>query len=411
MLDLRIYVAGGKVALRGGNLYRANLGRGLYFTYPPIAALAFALVSGLPMADLRWLLTVASIVALAATLWVTLGLLGCRRPAGRLGAALAATGVALWLQPVVQTFDYGQINLILMLIMLADLARPDSARLKGAGVGLAAGVKLTPLIFIPYLLLTRRIKAAAVALAAFAATIAVSALALPRQARQYWLGLMFMNTSRTGNTAYVGNQSLNGALGRLLGGPAAAKPAWTIVAAVVAAAGLLIAVGWARRGQELTGILICALTGLLVSPVSWTHHWVWAAPALVGGASLVLRAARLRRPQVPGRRAGLRAGPALAVLAVAALLAAPFFEYPLDLVPAAAVQGHHRVPAGQLAAGDLYVLTGLVILVLAGCALAAGRRRAAALAGQGRAGPAVAAGQLTAPTGVTGPAGPRSPTG
>jgi alpha-1,2-mannosyltransferase len=378
MIDLRVYQAGGLVALHSGNIYGSAFASRLYFTYPPLAALAFSTVATLPMATLRWLLTGANIGALIATMWLTTGMLGHRRPAARLGMTLAAAAIALWLQPVWQTFSFGQVNLILMFIIMADLRLPDSAWFKGAGVGFAAGFKLTPLIFIPYLLLTGRIRAAGVAFGTFMLTIAMSAIALPGPSRQYWLGLLFLDSNRTGNTAYVGNQSLYGMLARLLGSPAAARPYWAATAVVIGVAGLLIAARWSRRGQELPGILTCALTGLLVCPVSWEHHWVWAAPAIVLAADAVARLWRPGEvaPAFPGgpRRAALLRH-RWAWLAAAALLAVPFFADPPSIVPASAVQGYGD-HGTQLLAGNIYVIAGLVILGLAGLALADSRRAA-----------------------------------
>ena len=191
--------------------------------------------------------------------------------------------MAVWLGPVQQTLDLGQVNLVLMLLVLADLSLPDRARFKGIGLGLAAGFKLTPLIFVLYLLLTRRFRAAAVALSTFAATIAASLVLLPGPAREFWFGGLFLNSRRTGNNAYVGNQSLHGMLARLVGETAASQLPRAALPVLAGLAGVLLAAWWSRRGQEAIGILTCALAGLLASPISWAHHWVWAAPSDAGG--------------------------------------------------------------------------------------------------------------------------------
>jgi alpha-1,2-mannosyltransferase len=356
MLDLQIYRWAGLVVRRSGDLYGSHFPHyHLSFTYPPMAALIFAVLSAEPMAELKWLVTVASVACLAATLWLTLGTLGYQRSAGRTAAALAAAGVALWLQPVQDTLVLGQVNLVLMLAVFADLCLPDAAWFKGAGVGLAAGFKLTPLIFAPYLVLTRRFRAAGVSLATFALTIAGSLLLLPGQAARFWFGGLFLDSNRTGNNAYVGNQSLHGALERLLGAGGAAQSCWLACSVIVGVMGLLVAVRAARRGHEITGVLTCALTGLLVSPVSWSHHWVWAAPALLAAADLA------RRGQWPHRRRwAARCG--------VAVLAAPFFTLPEVLVPASAVQGK-GANGLELVIGDLYVIAGLAALLVVGLVL------------------------------------------
>ncbi len=307
----------------------------------------FAAVSAIPTAVLEWVVMVASIAALVATLWLTWGALGYRRSAGRMAATLAAAGVALWLQPVQQTLSFGQVNLILMLVIVADLCLPDASWAKGVGVGLAAGFKLTPLIFIPYLLLTRRFRVAAVSLATFALTIAASFVVLPAQSRRYWLSGLFLNSRRAGSNAGVSNQSLHGALTRLLGSLPAAHPYWVATSVIIGIGGLMFAAWAARQAQEMLGILTCALTGLMISPISWAHHWLWIAPALVVTADMALRAA--------------------AWVGVAAL-AAPFFALPQSLVPRATIQDIQAHPA-PLLTGNLYVITGLVLLCLIGLIL------------------------------------------
>lgn len=312
MLDLQIYRWAGLVVTHSGDLYGSHFPHyHLFFTYTPMAGLVFAALSAIPMMALKWLVTAGSVASLAGTLWLTWGMLGCRRSPGRLGMTLTAAGVALWLLPVQQTLGLGQVNLMLMLIIVADLCQPDTAWTKGVGVGLAAGFKLTPLIFIPYLALTRRFRAAGLSLAVFGLTIAGSLIVLPRQARQFWYGGLFLIPGRTGNTAYVGNQSLNGALVRLLGSAPTARPYWLGISVAICAVGLLFAAWTARRGQEMTGILICALTGLLVSPISWSHHWVWMAPALVVAADAAIRLGTPVRPSGQGaRQCGSPAGAA-----------------------------------------------------------------------------------------------------
>lgn len=369
MLDLRIYRWGGLLARHGGDLYGSQfphlLRYHLRFTYPPMAALVFAAISAIPIAVLDWVMLVASIAALVATLWLIWGALGYRRSAGRVAATLVAAGVALWLQPVQQTLAFGQVNLILMLVIVADLCLPDASWAKGMGVGLAAGFKLTPLIFIPYLMLTRRFRAAAVSLATFALTIAASFVLLPAQSRQYWLSGLFLNSRRAGSNAGVSNQSLDGTLTRLLGSLPTAHPYWVASSVIVGAGGLMLAACAARRGHEMLGILTCALTGLLISPISWAHHWVWAAPGLIVAADMAFHAGAPASEPSRKRLAGWKLPPRSrwAAWAGVAALAAPFFALPQSLVPRATVQDIQAHPA-PLLTGNLYVITGLGLLCL-----------------------------------------------
>ena len=373
MLDLQIYRWAGLVVRHAGDLYGSRFPHyHLRFTYPPMAALAFAAASAVPLPVLKWIITAGSIVSLVIALWLTWGILGYRRSAARVAATLAIASVALWLQPVQQTLQFGQVNLILMLIIVADFSLPAGAWPKGIGIGLAAGFKLTPLIFIPYLVLTRQFRMAGTAIVTFAATIAGSFVLSPGLSRQFWLGGLFLDSGRTGNIAYVGNQSLNGALARLMGGAQTAHPYWVMASVVIGILGLLVAAWWARHGHQMLGVLLCALTGLLISPISWSHHWVWSALALAVAADAVVRAAvplpwcaRSRtgasRLTTPGRRPGWRwwaFWPAVTALITL------FYTLPQSLIPASVVQGIGAHGA-QLLTGNLYVADGLAILCLA----------------------------------------------
>jgi alpha-1,2-mannosyltransferase len=280
-LDLRFYLAAGQVARHTpAALYRWQYRPGMRFTYPPFAALLFSRLTAVPWGALAWAMTAASALALGLTVWLTFGGLGWagRR---RAAAALAVTAAAFWTEPVQRALHWGQIDLLLMALVVWDLCQPGQRRWQGAGIGLAAAVKLVPLIFIPYLLLTRRPRQAAVALGTFAALAGLGFLAWPAASAQWWFGGLWLHAGRVGFAGSVANQSLLGFLIRGTGSIAAATPWWLAVAGLVGVTGLEAAVRWHRRGRPVHGWLTCALTGLLISPVSWDHHWVWLAPALV----------------------------------------------------------------------------------------------------------------------------------
>ncbi|MCO5969908.1 glycosyltransferase family 87 protein [Actinoallomurus soli] len=159
---------------------------------------------------------------------------------------------------VQKTLWFGQINLILMALVLTDLRQGDGRRWEGVGIGIATGIKLTPGIFIAYLLFTRGFRAAAVAIAAFLSTIVVGFVALPHESRQYWGDGLFMSPSRVGPADWVGNQSLYGMLVRFFGGENAARPYWLGTVVVVGAVGLWLAARQSRGGREPAVAVITA---------------------------------------------------------------------------------------------------------------------------------------------------------
>lgn len=367
MTDLQIYRWAGELARHGHDAYKPTFD-GLSFTYTPFALLLSAIASVLSISVLRVLITVVSIGALIWVVWLAWGMAGLARDQRRVGLTLGVAGLALWLEPIVENLRFGQINLLLVLAVLLDLARPDSSRWKGVGVGLAAAIKLTPAIFIVYLALTGRWKAAGRALGVVLGGVVVGFAIFPGASAHYWFGRLFIDSSRVGGVAYVSNQSLNGVLVRLLGGVSPAVPWWIVSALAVGVAGLALA-RWAhRQGEELLAVVVVALTGLLVSPISWSHHWVWVAVGLV--AALDLAVIRPRR--------------AVAGIGVVGLVLGLFAWVPVKLiwrVPYS--EGREYAWHGwQPLVGNAYVEFGLVVLGLVALYL---WRRARAVAPSARA--------------------------
>ncbi|MFD5471054.1 glycosyltransferase 87 family protein [Streptomyces sp. NPDC127105] len=273
MADAVVYQAEGAAVVHGRDLYGFTVTQGrLPATYPPFAALLFVPTVWLPAAALRAAFFVGNALLLAWLVHLSARLAG--RRAG-LPLLCAATALAVWLEPVFQTFVYGQINLAIACLVLWDLTRPPGARGKGVLIGVATGIKLTPGLFIVYLLLRGRRREAAAALAGFAGTVAVGVLVLPAAGVDYWTRRLF-ETDRVGKPWIIANQSLQGLVARLLGEPSPGL-AWILPAVAVAAAGLWLA---CRVRRERWGVLLTALTALLVSPISWSHHWVWCVPLI-----------------------------------------------------------------------------------------------------------------------------------
>ncbi|HEX7301267.1 glycosyltransferase 87 family protein [Lentzea sp.] len=346
-VDLRVYLASGQAVRDGQSLYDLTVLSPLYgpmsYTYPPLAAIAvFAPLSFLPIGPAGLLWNIASLVALGGVVWLALGIAGVRDR--RVRGALAVAGLVLVsvLLPVRVQLVAGQINAFLLLLVLLDF-RPHAGRWRGVGIGVAAGLKVTPLIFIGYLVVTRQWAAARTAALAFLGTVAAGFAFSPADSLEYWGGLV-VQSSRVADVFVTPNQSLSGAMARALG-TAGFDRWWLVVLAAVALAGLAVARCAHRRGSDFLGFSAAAVTSLLVSPVSWEHHWVWVIPLLVW---LAVQAHRRRS-------AGLAV--TTAVLAVVftvrwfALLGVP--EVPPDLA---------ELTVWQHVAAALWPVTGLLLL-------------------------------------------------
>ena len=354
-VDLDVYRMGGASVLHGGRLYQLRLG-GLPFTYPPFAALVFTAVAAVPWGVAVTALTGASVAAFPAALYRLLRLPGPGREPDRGRAwrlALAVAAAAIWLEPARSTLGYGQVDILLAAAVLYDLSLPDASRRKGVVIGLVAGLKLTPAIFAAYLLVTGRRRAAATACAAFAATVAAGFALLPAGSAWFWAG-RFASPGRVDPVQDPHNQSLAGALARTMR-TAHVLPAWLPLAAVAAVAGLALAAAACRRGDEALGFSLCAVTGLLVSPISWIHHWVIAVPALLVASLAAWRA----------RRAGNAVAAGLGAVAITAVAVIGWAQAAGDTPRS----GWLTLPAAALARSVAYVLIGLGVLALAALGL------------------------------------------
>jgi alpha-1,2-mannosyltransferase len=276
-LDLQVYRGALHVWREGKNPYASSYTRHhLKFTYPPLALAALAPLAWAPFRATQIGLWILSVGALALSVYIVCRQVGWR--GGKLTAARAlgwACLAVLVLEPVRSNFNYGQINTFLMALVVIDLLAVPQ-RHRGWLVGLAAAVKLTPLIFVLLLLLEKDWKSAGRGLLGAAATSAVMALGWPTASRSYWLHDVF-DARRTGGVAYEGNQSWYGLLHRWPFPADGQTACWVVVSAVTVALALHIARRGLAHGQRVDAMVAIAFCGLLISPISWTHHWVWVA--------------------------------------------------------------------------------------------------------------------------------------
>ncbi|HZX02798.1 glycosyltransferase 87 family protein [Kribbella sp.] len=349
--DLKIYRLGGDTILSAPSaLYSARLPTmSLLFTYPPFAGLVFV-----PFALLPWPFPYAlSIACSVAALWVIVR--SAVQPARlRTAAMVAAVAVCVLTDPVRETLSYGQINLFLCALVVYDvLDRKHPGR--GSWVGVAAGIKLTPLVFVALLLVTRQWRALRYACATFAGTLLLGFAIAPSASWQYWTRLVF-DSGRIGPVAFAGNQSWNGLFVRL--GAPSSGAAWAVAVLVTVLGGLWLSRRLYDQGQELASLSVCAMVGLLCAPISWNHHWVWIIPMGIALTQLV-------SPERPLRRA-----------LVAAVWFGFFIVAPYRWVPRTNDR-EFAWTVGQQFVGNAYVIAALAAIVV--LAVSTRRRPAASV--------------------------------
>jgi alpha-1,2-mannosyltransferase len=276
-VDLAVYRFGGIAVLDGPRLYAEGTpGSGLPFTYPPFSALAMVPLAVLPFALLVAVWNAASVVVLGLVVDRFLRVARGTPVSPRVLAIITAGALAF--EPVWSSLAFGQINIFLMALVAFDLLRSDR-RQAGWMVGVAAGLKLTPLLFLVFLLLIGRFRAARTGALAFLATIGVGFVLAPGASWTYWTSLLW-DAGRVGGLAYSGNQSVMGVLYRITG-QEPGTVVWFVIAGSLAGLTLLTAALTWRRGRPDLAVCTAALAMLLASPISWSHHWVWAVPLVI----------------------------------------------------------------------------------------------------------------------------------
>lgn len=283
-VDLHVYLGGAEALNHPGTLYNyvyddQTPDFPLPFTYPSFAAVVFYPLTWLPFGLVALLWTLAVMAAFYGVVRLSQRLLGID---GGHRTAMLWTAVGIWTEPLRSTFDYGQINVFLVLAVLYAVY---SSRwwLSSLLLGLAAGIKLTPAVAGLYFLGVRRWRVVFGSIAVFAATVAVSIPLVGEQARYYFTDLLG-DADRVGPVGTSFNQSWRGGISRILGYDAEYGP---LVLGAIAVTAVLAYLAWksvaATPGEQdrLGLIVVVELFGLLISPISWTHHWVWLIPLLI----------------------------------------------------------------------------------------------------------------------------------
>lgn len=326
--DFMVYYTAGEHLNNGQGVYDGGLWGPLPFTYPPFSAAVFRILPLFPPQDAAILWAMACAGCLVA---VTIGVLvqrGWRPDAGTAALGVLAAWGAMSLAPVRESFFYGQINLVLMLLVSLDFLRRRD-RLSGIGVGLAAGLKLTPAIFIGVMLLQRRFRDAAVATGTFLATVVIGLVMVP-DATKFWTSALF-DDSRIGALDNPGAQSLKSTAVRWIGHEGTgATLLWLVLVVVILAAATVAVIAATRRGNDALVMALGGITACLISPFSWHHHWVWLVPLALCLIDLAVRATEktAARAGVGGwwvPQAGVLVGAAVVVLVMLPYVSTTFY--------------------------------------------------------------------------------------
>lgn len=283
-IDLDVYRLGAETLLRGGDLYGrlpdTEIGANLPFTYPPIAAMLFVPLALLSMREANLLFSFGTLGLLVVVMVLVLREFTSLRGRDVVLAGLAAGALGFWLGPVRETVEFGQVNVALMALVVVDVVLGRGKPWQGALTGLAMAIKLTPAVFLAYFLVRRQWRALITSAVSALLLTGVGFLVAWEHSITYWTGTI-TDPERIGELAYVSNQSMNGVLLRLGLAGGGATLAWFLLSAVLGLSLLALMDRLLRRGHGFAAALTMGFYALLASPVSWSHHWVWAAPGIL----------------------------------------------------------------------------------------------------------------------------------
>lgn len=361
-IDVLVYRAGGHAIIDGNSIYAQDFADvnsspvGLPFTYPPFSALLFAPLAIVPAGVAKIIMVALNVVASAVLLGLVVVAVQNRWDRLRNWPSLTApisvrTGIVMFVSavvfllsvPVLSNFSFGQVNIVLAALVALDLLLPSVRWPRGLLVGFAVAIKLTPAVFMGYFFVTRQWRALAVSMATTAAVVGISWLIIPSDTVRYFTSTLF-DATRIGGLAYSSNQSMRGVMERIPAMDAVHGVVWVVATALVLLLGIVAIKVNCQAGDTVAAVLSAGYIGLLCSPVSWGHHWVWLSVTAVYF---------LVRWAATGGTRNLVAGITVAVVA----LAAPWVWLPNT-------EGRERLwnPVEHVL-GDLWTITALALLV------------------------------------------------
>ncbi|MBP2182506.1 glycosyltransferase 87 family protein [Amycolatopsis magusensis] len=365
-IDLEVYRNGFTAWREDRDIYgvmpETQIGNPLPFIYPPFALLALLPFAALPWYTANTLLVLANFAAIAATVYVVgRHVWPAGGPRGAIMIAALVTPLSTYLEPVGDTFSFGQVNLLLMGLVAVDCLAPKAWWPRGIGVGLAAAVKLTPAAFVLYFLLRKDYRAALVAALTGVAATAVGFVVDFAGSVKFWTGGSD-GLAEVSGSPFRTNQAIEAALARFGLSPADVTVWWIVLGLVL----LGVTIVAMRRSDPAPALMANAALALLVSPTSWSHHWVWVVPALVVMLAYVVRRVAESSLTAIGWFTA-------ALLTTVAFIVAPFHELP--------GYGDKELlwTTGQQLAGNIYLMLAVAFLLCLALPALTGLRHADAL--------------------------------
>ncbi|HCD4226822.1 TPA: DUF2029 domain-containing protein [Corynebacterium striatum] len=291
-IDMVIYREGVKAYLEGRSMYSEPMMAGdiaLPFIYPPFGALAMV-----PLTAPDWIThdmagnimnVLSDVLVLACLYFIFRALLKDRT--WLLPVVSLVWALTMAFEPIRLNNGFAQVNIVIMALVILDLVPRKRWLPQGILIGLAAAIKITPLAMLLYFLLRKELKPILITIGtAAAATLAAAAVRWQAFVEFFTSKLLDMGSGADFGVAtdYQSNSSLKAVVQRLFPSTESMEAngtliniIWLMLALAVVAVGSLLILALLKRNMLIDAQLVTALVMLLISPVSWSHHWVWLA--------------------------------------------------------------------------------------------------------------------------------------
>jgi len=283
MPDFAVYHRAGARVVHAEPLYRASDGH-FQFKYPPFAGVLFAPLGRLPLPAAKALWFAVVVLALLGSLVLSRRLV----PEARHGPWLIGLTLLVEAKFFGHELTLGQVNAVLLLLMLLALHALRARRDVAAGLLLALVISVKPyaLVFLPFFAVKRRWGALGGALLGLLVASAAPCLrygwAPTLDLYRSWYDTLSVSTPAL--LTSQDNVSLFGFFAKRLGPEHPALP-WAVLTVALA---LVVLLAWAirARGRSTRSALALETSMLLIlmplcSPLGWDYVFLWSTPGVM----------------------------------------------------------------------------------------------------------------------------------
>ena len=286
--DAQIYVNAVRHWWAGEGLYDFANEIGFGFTYPPFAALVVSAVAWLPGRAASLAFQIVVLVGVFVLVAIVVRSLKVRDV--RFATLVIGTGL-VFSYPVLREFVSGQVDIVLAIMVAVDLLVLRGTRYQGLLTGVAAAIKLTPAAFGLFFVADKQLRPVINAAIGGLGATAIGFLVSPGASIEFWTRRLW-ETERVGHVAVALNQNLAAVVVRAFRTESFSGTGRSVWAGLVLAT---IALGWwaIRRALKARvpalGFAVAGLVMLLISPISWLHHWAFVVVVFTVLAIFIVR--------------------------------------------------------------------------------------------------------------------------